>query len=545
MPPTTIRAERDSSKAQPKTGPNIGLVAALIVMALLLLGALVALLILKRRRNQSTQPSTHKHKPFMAKAGRVLDKIYPGHNKGSSDSMGPLLPVRAETYDHLPLQDYVAVSPVRPQSGPIDLWFSAPRSAPTPPPERERLLKVEVEHRRPSPAPPSQDHVSGGEGRGRLEDCELSVRSQCAPIDLWISPPRSATSPPPECERLLNVEPHHPAPTAPLPDHVSGGEGRVEDRELGLRLQSDPIRISPARSAISPPPERQRLLTVPDRPLPAAPIPVSPISPVSPNPSESETTTESVYPDERSESARTRIRTADFAALFPSVPPLPEDLLQLQLRLSPPLRERADVPANNSAPASTSTAVDPSENRSPPIHEPIPTLPHHLDPHPRSDLPLPPETPPLDVAAILKMRAKRRANTPEHRRSQSLSRTSHIERPGSIKEAPTPVSPCAQEVLPPSSWRSPSPGPPPPKPQRTRDTVADTLEYYTSQPGSPVTDEPHTIVDDCCLPSTYDHDHANPDIPNLTTFLLDLHYELLELTLPDTAPACPLFRTSR
>ncbi|KAJ7310606.1 hypothetical protein DFH08DRAFT_822991 [Mycena albidolilacea] len=97
---------------------------------------------------------------------------------------------------------------------------------------------------------------------------------------------------------------------------------------------------------------------------------------------------------------------------------------------------------------------------------PAPVLPLH--PRPR-ELPSPPQAPPLAradtllVATLLKSRAKRRADAPEQQ-----ERVSHIERAGSIREAPSPAAQDAQSRPP------------------TMDSLADTPEYYTSisQPGA-------------------------------------------------------------
>ncbi|KAF8209344.1 hypothetical protein K438DRAFT_1960342 [Mycena galopus ATCC 62051] len=359
----TIRIRAQNSSTSSKSSPNVALIVALVVVAVVLItGILVAVLILKRRRSQFSTLD-HEHEPFTAKTGRVLDKPYPGHHKATSESLGPLLQVRAAT---------------------LDLPF--------------------------------QDHIYGGGGGGTVEDQELGLRTQSGPIDLWLSAPRSAPTPPP--------------------------------------TRSDPLKV------------KVEYL----RPLPVAPLPVSPISP-----GLSESEAESLYPDERSESARTRIRTADFAALFPSVPPLSEDL-QLRLKETPLLR-------GNTAAASSSAATATRTVASHPLPQPIPA--QYI--HPHSDLS--PETPPLAredtlaVANILKTHAKRRGNEPQP--SRSMSRTPRIERVDFMIEAPTPVSPYAQEVGAPSR-RSTSQGRPPlPTHSGTVDTVDDTLQYYTSQP-SPV-----------------------------------------------------------
>jgi hypothetical protein len=113
---------------------------------------------------------------------------------------------------------------------------------------------------------------------------------------------------------------------------------------------------------------------------------------------------------------------------------------------------------------------------------PAPVLPLH--PRPR-ELPSPAQAPPLArgdtllIATLLKSRAKRRADAPEQQ-----ERVSHIERAGSIREAPSPVSPslspAAQDAQDAQSRL------PLPTCTTTMDSLADTPEGYTSisQPGA-------------------------------------------------------------
>ncbi|KAJ6630377.1 hypothetical protein B0H10DRAFT_1984374 [Mycena sp. CBHHK59/15] len=81
---------RDSSES---SGPNLGLILAIVVSALVLIVVLVALFlpIYKQRRNSRNQPPPSTLEQFMNKAERerIREKSYPGHR--NSDSMGPLL----------------------------------------------------------------------------------------------------------------------------------------------------------------------------------------------------------------------------------------------------------------------------------------------------------------------------------------------------------------------------------------------------------------------------------------------------------------------
>ncbi|KAJ7490908.1 hypothetical protein FB451DRAFT_1361628 [Mycena latifolia] len=143
----------------------------------------------------------------------------------------------------------------------------------------------------------------------------------------------------------------------------------------------------------------------------------------------------------------------------PPVPPLPE-YLRMQTLTAPP----------------------------PP---PVPELPEDI----RLRSELPPEAPPLArgatrvVAGLLKKRAKRAAKTPE----RSMTRTSRIERAGSIMEAPSPADADAPPV--------------PPLPSRRRGPTDSALfdDYYTHPTDDEDEDESEYEGDDALDDDTLDY----------------------------------------
>ncbi|KAJ7237744.1 hypothetical protein B0H12DRAFT_1138508 [Mycena haematopus] len=198
MPALQARASSNSSL-------NIGLILGLVVVALALIVLLVvlAISISKRRRTARNQSAPGSHERLTAKPGRV-EKVYPGHHKTNSESMGPLLQdtsvnwvpqVRTQPYaQRLPSQGepghgyrggrdedqlgprVESGRPIRP-SPPPDLRLSISKAVPTPP------------SKRPNVEPDSPDSSDSGS--------MYSQRSASASVSVRMHTVNLASPPPP------------------------------------------------------------------------------------------------------------------------------------------------------------------------------------------------------------------------------------------------------------------------------------------------------------------------------------------------------------
>ncbi|KAJ7310605.1 hypothetical protein DFH08DRAFT_898609 [Mycena albidolilacea] len=262
-----------------KSGPNVGLIVALIVGALILIGVLVAVLIfmLKRRRaaRNESPPGTH-YEQFSVKTRRS----YPGHDKNNSESMGPLLQDAAPSnwvpQHHVQYsyggEDY-ELGPHVTESGPITyvqrspppgLRLAIPESPPKQPAKPlHQKVELEQQHPPPSPAPASADSC---DSESMYSERSASASTRMHTVDL-----ASPVPPVPVLPQYLRRPPA--APLVPVPDVTRPTPAPTSTpasrSDTDASLDSD---LSPSPSSPIPPSHTRFLRPLSELPPEAPPL---------------------------------------------------------------------------------------------------------------------------------------------------------------------------------------------------------------------------------------------------------------------------------